>query len=110
MPDLLLSNSYFLELDEHEKTIMKPYAPLGPMSLSSYLKSRGADVYLHDTTFTTLATAGSNYAFRGVAYVKGTPEPGSFVLAAVTGLGIAILGLRHKKRQPSVAGSTAQNP
>lgn len=55
MPDLLLSNSYFLELDEHEKSIMKPYAPLGPMSLSSYLKGRGADVRLHDTTFTDLA-------------------------------------------------------
>lgn len=55
MPDLLLSNSYFLDLDEHEKTIMKPYAPLGPMSLSSYLKSKGADVHLHDTTFTDLA-------------------------------------------------------
>jgi radical SAM superfamily enzyme YgiQ (UPF0313 family) len=55
MPDLLLSNSYFLDLDEHEKTIMKPYAPLGPMSLSSYLKQKGADVHLHDTTFTSLA-------------------------------------------------------
>ncbi len=54
MPDLLLSNSYFLDLDEHEKTIMKPYAPLGPMSLSSYLKREGADVHLHDTTFTSL--------------------------------------------------------
>jgi radical SAM superfamily enzyme YgiQ (UPF0313 family) len=54
MPDLLLSNSYFLDLDEHEKTIMKPYAPLGPMSLSSFLKGRGADVHLHDTTFTDL--------------------------------------------------------
>jgi radical SAM superfamily enzyme YgiQ (UPF0313 family) len=54
MPELLLSNSYFLDLDEHEKTIMKPYAPLGPMSLSSYLKREGADVHLHDTTFTSL--------------------------------------------------------
>src|SRR4029453_16872175 len=54
MPDLLLSNSYFLDLDEHEKTIMKPYAPLGPMSLSSYLKREGADVHLHDTPFTSL--------------------------------------------------------
>ena len=55
MPDLLLSNSYFLDLDEHEKTIMKPYAPLGAMMLSSYLKREGADVALHDTTFTSLA-------------------------------------------------------
>ena len=54
MPELLLSNSYFLELDEHEKHIMKPYAPLGAMSLSSYLKAAGADVTLHDTTFTDL--------------------------------------------------------
>lgn len=54
MPELLLSNSYFLDLDEHEKTIMKPYAPLGPMMLSSYLKREGADVALHDTTFTDL--------------------------------------------------------
>ncbi|HQR37288.1 MAG TPA: radical SAM protein [Blastocatellia bacterium] len=54
MPDLLLSNSYFLDLDEHEKHIMKPYAPLGAMSLSSYLKQAGADVQLHDTTFSDL--------------------------------------------------------
>jgi anaerobic magnesium-protoporphyrin IX monomethyl ester cyclase len=54
MPDILLSNSYFLDLDEHEKTIMKPYAPLGPMSLSSFLKREGVDVHLHDTTFTDL--------------------------------------------------------
>ena len=54
MPDILLSNSYFLDLDEHEKTIMKPYAPLGPMSISSFLKREGVDVHLHDTTFTDL--------------------------------------------------------
>lgn len=54
MPELLLSNSYFLDLDEHEKTIMKPYAPLGPMMLSAYLQREGVDVHLHDTTFTSL--------------------------------------------------------
>jgi hypothetical protein len=48
-------------------------------------------------SFTSIATAGSNYVFRGAAAV---PEPGPFVLVAVTGLTMAACGLRRKKCSP----------
>lgn len=51
MTDLILTHGYFLCEDEKEQGIMKPYAPLGLMYLSSYLKSLRFDVELFDTTF-----------------------------------------------------------
>ena len=49
--DLLLTHGYCIEEDEHERKIMKPYPPLGILYISSYLKSRGFDVAVYDTTF-----------------------------------------------------------
>jgi anaerobic magnesium-protoporphyrin IX monomethyl ester cyclase len=49
--DLLLTHGYFLYEDPHELAVMKPYAPLGLMYISSYLKSRGISTELFDTTF-----------------------------------------------------------
>lgn len=51
--DILLTHGYFIAEDEHEKRIMKPYPPLGILSLSAYLKERGYDVAVYDTTFST---------------------------------------------------------
>jgi anaerobic magnesium-protoporphyrin IX monomethyl ester cyclase len=53
--DLLLTHGYFLQEDPKELQIMKPYAPLGLLYLSSYLKSKGYDVEVFDTTFRTKA-------------------------------------------------------
>ena len=41
MPDVLLTHGYFLHEDEKEQRIMKPYAPLGILYLSAYLKREG---------------------------------------------------------------------
>jgi radical SAM superfamily enzyme YgiQ (UPF0313 family) len=49
--DLLLTHGYFLHEDPKELQIMKPYAPLGLLYLSSYLRSRGFDVEIYDSTF-----------------------------------------------------------
>src|SRR5713101_3576231 len=49
--DLLLTHGYFLQEDETEKRVMKPYPPLGILYISSYLKSKGFDVRVFDTTF-----------------------------------------------------------
>ena len=49
--DLLLTHGYFLNEDEAEKRIMKPYSPLGILYLSAYLKSRGLAVEIFDSTF-----------------------------------------------------------
>ncbi|MDE3195682.1 MAG: B12-binding domain-containing radical SAM protein [Acidobacteriota bacterium] len=50
---LLLTHGYFIEEDPKERQIMKPYAPLGILYLSSYLSSRGFDVEVHDSTFSS---------------------------------------------------------
>ena len=51
MPDVLLSHGYFLEEDEKEKEIMRPYPPLGLLYLSSYLSRAGFAVEVFDATF-----------------------------------------------------------
>ena len=53
MRDVLLTHGYFLWDDEKERQIMKPYAPLGILYLSAYLKRDGFDVEIFDTTFSS---------------------------------------------------------
>jgi anaerobic magnesium-protoporphyrin IX monomethyl ester cyclase len=48
---LLLTHAYFLSEDPKERQIMKPYAPLGILYLSSYLRGQGFDVDIYDSTF-----------------------------------------------------------
>src|SRR5579862_3682347 len=48
---LLLTHGYFLAEDPKEQQIMKPYAPLGLLYLSSHLRSFGFDVDVYDSTF-----------------------------------------------------------
>ncbi|HTK83310.1 MAG TPA: radical SAM protein [Bacteroidota bacterium] len=49
--NLLLTHGYFLNDDANERRIMKPYPPLGILYISAFLKSRGLDVNVFDTTF-----------------------------------------------------------
>lgn len=51
--DILLTHGYFLYEDPHELKVMKPYPTLGLLYISSYLKSRGFNVELFDTTFSS---------------------------------------------------------
>ena len=51
MGQILLTHGYFLSEDEKEQQIMKPYAPLGLLYISAYLKSRGHRVEIFDSTF-----------------------------------------------------------
>jgi len=53
MQELLLTHGYFLFEDPKERQIMKPYAPLGILYLCSHLRSRGFDVDVFDTTFSS---------------------------------------------------------
>jgi radical SAM superfamily enzyme YgiQ (UPF0313 family) len=48
---LLLTHAYFLYEDAKEQKIMKPYAPLGLLYLSSYLRKQGFGVEIYDSTF-----------------------------------------------------------
>jgi anaerobic magnesium-protoporphyrin IX monomethyl ester cyclase len=49
--DLLLTHGYFLADDPKEREIMKPYAPLGLLYLSSHLRAKGFGVEIYDSTF-----------------------------------------------------------
>lgn len=53
MTDLLLTHGYFLCEDEKELEIMKPYAPLGLLYLSAFLRRSGFEVEVFDSTFST---------------------------------------------------------
>jgi len=52
---LLLTHGFFLSEDPKEREIMKPYAPLGLLYLSSYLRAKGFDVEIYDSTFGSIA-------------------------------------------------------
>ena len=49
--DILLTHGYFLHEDPKELAIMKPYAPLGLLYLSSYLRAASFDAETYDSTF-----------------------------------------------------------
>lgn len=49
--DLLLTHGFFLQEDAKELQIMKPYAPLGILYLSSHLRQKDFDVEVYDSTF-----------------------------------------------------------
>jgi anaerobic magnesium-protoporphyrin IX monomethyl ester cyclase len=107
MRDLLLTHGYFLFEDPKEQQIMKPYAPLGILYLCSHLRSKGYDVDVFDTTFSSraelfgflrterpsvlgiyanLMTRGNVVEILGVAReagwktIVGGPEPGAYAL------------------------------
>lgn len=107
MRDLLLAHGYFLFEDPKERQIMKPYAPLGILYLCSRLRSKGFDVDVYDTTFSSreelftfprseppsvlglyanLTTRGNVVEILRVAQeagwtkVVGGPEPGAYTL------------------------------
>ncbi len=48
---LLLTHGFFLAEDAKEQQVMRPYPPLGILYLSAYLRQRGFDVEVYDSTF-----------------------------------------------------------
>lgn len=50
---ILLTHGYFLSEDMKEQAIMKPYVPLGILSVSAYLEQKGFDNDIFDSTFST---------------------------------------------------------
>lgn len=53
MVDILLAHSYFLNQDPAEQRVLRVYPPLGILYLSAYLKARGFQVEVFDSTFRT---------------------------------------------------------
>jgi anaerobic magnesium-protoporphyrin IX monomethyl ester cyclase len=50
---IFLTHGYFLNTDEKELQVMKPYVPLGILYISAYLKQNGFDVTVFDSTFSS---------------------------------------------------------
>jgi anaerobic magnesium-protoporphyrin IX monomethyl ester cyclase len=50
---ILLTHGYFINEDEKEQKIMRPYPPLGILYISSYLTTKGIKNTLFDTTFSS---------------------------------------------------------
>ena len=51
MTDILLTHGYFLSRDEAEQRIMRPYVPLGILSIAAYLDAHGFTTSVFDSTF-----------------------------------------------------------
>jgi anaerobic magnesium-protoporphyrin IX monomethyl ester cyclase len=83
--DLLLTHGYFLHEDPKELQIMKPYAPLGLMYLSSYLRAKGFGVEIYDSTF------GSREALFRILETEKPGTLGIYVNLMTRGNGLAIL-------------------
>ncbi len=49
--DILLTHGYFLSSDLTEQRIMRPYVPLGILSIAAYLETRGFTASVFDATF-----------------------------------------------------------
>ena len=51
---ILLTHAYYLFEDEKEQKIMRPYAPLGLLYVSAYLKENNITNKVFDSTFFSL--------------------------------------------------------
>ena len=50
---ILLTHGYFIEEDQKEQAIMRPYVPLGILYISAYLEQHGYDNDVFDSTFSS---------------------------------------------------------
>ena len=118
--DILLTHGYFLYEDPKELQIMKPYPPLGILYICAHLRSKGLDVEVFDSTFSSrqqlfellrqgppsvigiyanLMTRANVVEILGVAReagwqtVVGGPEPGAYISEYLdAGADIVVIG------------------
>ena len=69
---ILLAHGYFLADDSKEREIMKPYPPLGLLSVCAFLKSKNHEVEVFDSTFQ------SRQAFRNLLVDQHPPIVGLY--------------------------------
>jgi anaerobic magnesium-protoporphyrin IX monomethyl ester cyclase len=71
--DILLTHGHFLSSDPAEQRIMRPYVPLGILSIGAYLESRCFAASVFDTTFESMES------FAGVIRRMKPPVVGLYV-------------------------------
>jgi radical SAM superfamily enzyme YgiQ (UPF0313 family) len=91
---IVLTHGYFLQEDEKEKVIMKPYPPLGILYLSAYLEENGFEHDVFDTTFS------SKEFFRNYLLEK-QPDIVAIYVNLMTKLNV-LEAIRFIKAQPSL--------
>lgn len=95
---LVLSHGYFLADDPVEQAIMRPYPPLGLLSISAWLESRGVDHAVIDSTFLTEAECRSQLDDL-------RPRIAAFYVTLMTRKVVLRL-VRHLRASPLHAGVT----
>jgi radical SAM superfamily enzyme YgiQ (UPF0313 family) len=66
---VLLTHGYFLEEDDKEKVIMKPYPPLGLLYISAYLDEHNIENEIFDTTFSSKSELTKKILFTNPSYL-----------------------------------------
>ncbi len=92
---ILLTHGYFLEEDEKEKQIMRPYAPLGLLYISAYLDKYNYPNDVFDSTFQTFEKL-KNYL------IDNTPNVIAIYTNLMTKLNVVKL-ISFIKAQPTLA-------
>ena len=67
---LLLTHGFFLGEDPKEQQILRPYPPLGILYISAYLRSRGFDVDVYDSTWGTRDCALASFALQSLSWTR----------------------------------------
>lgn len=94
---LLLTHGYFLAEDEKERAIMKPYPPLGILSIAAYLRRCGLQPQVYDTTFSTFDR------FRS-ALLQGRPDYVGIYTNLMTKLRVLQI-IRFIRNSPELSGT-----
>ncbi|CAG5076334.1 B12-binding domain-containing radical SAM protein [Parvicella tangerina] len=94
---VLLTHAYYLEEDEKEANIMKPYVPLGILYISAYLKENNFKTKVFDTTF-------SSYDKQQKELLATRPKVIAIYTNLVTKLNVIRL-INWIKSQPSLSQS-----
>ena len=71
--EILLTHGYFLGDDPIEQRIMKPYVPLGILSIGTYLSQKGFAVKIFDSTFQSID------AFQNYMQIHKPPVVGIYI-------------------------------
>lgn len=92
---LLLTHGYFLEQDEKEKAIMKPYPPLGILSIAAFLDQHQIENKVYDSTFGT-----ENGLLKSVEEFK--PDAIGFYVNLMTRANVIKLAKIIKNKFPNI--------
>ncbi|MCB4792119.1 MAG: B12-binding domain-containing radical SAM protein [Elusimicrobia bacterium] len=96
---ILFTHAYYLAQTLGEKRIMKPYVPLGPLSVASSVRERGFVVNFFDTTFKKNINS-----FAGYLYWNPQPVIGIYILETTKKSAVKMIKIARASGSVVVAG------